>query len=70
MSALLSVSALVEDLPQIAELDCNPIIVTPDGAAIVDVRIRVVDPHQWKRQFSKRTEESAGAPESGGRTNG
>lgn len=39
--ALLRVSALVEDLPQVAELDCNPIIVHPDGAAIVDVRVRV-----------------------------
>lgn len=39
--ALLRVSALVEDLPQIAEMDLNPIIVHPDGAVIVDARIRV-----------------------------
>ncbi len=55
---LLSVSALVEDLPQIAELDCNPIIVTPDNAVVVDARIRVVDPHQWKQRSAKRTGES------------
>jgi acyl-CoA synthetase (NDP forming) len=39
--ALLRVSALVEDLPQIAELDCNPIIISEQGAMIVDARIRV-----------------------------
>ena len=35
------VSALADDLPAIAELDCNPVVVSPDGAAIVDMRVRV-----------------------------
>jgi acetyl coenzyme A synthetase (ADP forming)-like protein len=35
------VSRLVEDMPEVAELDCNPIIVTPDGAVVVDARIRI-----------------------------
>jgi acyl-CoA synthetase (NDP forming) len=39
--ALLRVSALVEDLPQIAELDCNPILVHASGATVVDARVRV-----------------------------
>lgn len=39
--ALLRVSALVEDLPQVTELDCNPILVHQGGAAIVDARVRV-----------------------------
>lgn len=39
--SLLRVSALVEDLPQIAEMDLNPIIVHAAGAVIVDARIRV-----------------------------
>jgi acyl-CoA synthetase (NDP forming) len=38
---LLRVSAMVEDLPQIAELDCNPFVVYEDGAAILDARVRV-----------------------------
>jgi hypothetical protein len=38
---LLRVSSMVEDLPQIAELDCNPFVVYACGAAILDVRIRV-----------------------------
>jgi acetate---CoA ligase (ADP-forming) len=38
---LLRVSALVEDIPQIAELDCNPFVVHETGATILDVRIRV-----------------------------
>ncbi len=40
---LARVSALAEDLPQIVELDCNPVIVYEQGqgAAIVDARVGV-----------------------------
>jgi acyl-CoA synthetase (NDP forming) len=38
---LLRVSALVENHPGIAEMDCNPVMVLPHGAVIVDARIRV-----------------------------
>lgn len=40
--ALLRVSAMVEDIPQIAELDLNPFVVHETGAAILDARVRVV----------------------------
>ena len=39
---ILRVGAMVEDLPQIAELDLNPIVVHPNGAVVVDARVRVV----------------------------
>jgi acyl-CoA synthetase (NDP forming)/RimJ/RimL family protein N-acetyltransferase len=35
------VSALADDLPAIAELDCNPVRVSPRGATIVDMRVHV-----------------------------
>ena len=38
---LLRVSALIEDIPQIAELDCNPFVVHEHGAVILDARVRV-----------------------------
>ncbi len=38
---LLRVSRLADDLPEIAELDLNPVIARPDGVHIVDVRIRI-----------------------------
>lgn len=38
---LLRVSALVEDIPQIAELDCNPFVVHQRGVVILDARVRV-----------------------------
>jgi acyl-CoA synthetase (NDP forming) len=40
---LLRVSAMVEDIPQIAELDCNPFVVHETGATILDARIRVTN---------------------------
>ena len=42
---LLRVSRLADDLPQVAELDLNPVIVLPDGAVAVDARIRVTSHH-------------------------
>jgi acetate---CoA ligase (ADP-forming) len=38
---LLRVSAMVEAHREIVELDCNPLIARPDGALIVDARVRV-----------------------------
>ena len=38
---LLRLSTMVEDLPQIAELDLNPFMVHQQGATILDARIRV-----------------------------
>jgi acyl-CoA synthetase (NDP forming) len=38
---LLRVSAMVHEHPEIAELDCNPLIDGPHGATIVDARMRV-----------------------------
>ena len=40
---LLRVSAMVEDIPQIAELDCNPFVVHERGAVILDARVRVTE---------------------------
>ncbi|HET8976929.1 MAG TPA: GNAT family N-acetyltransferase, partial [Solirubrobacteraceae bacterium] len=34
-------SAMVGEHPEIAELDCNPLVAGPDGATIVDARVRV-----------------------------
>jgi acyl-CoA synthetase (NDP forming) len=38
---LLAVSRLAEDVPEIAEMDLNPVVVTPTGATCVDVRVRL-----------------------------
>jgi acyl-CoA synthetase (NDP forming)/RimJ/RimL family protein N-acetyltransferase len=39
---LLRVSRLADEMPEVAELDLNPVIARPDGARPVDARIRVV----------------------------
>ena len=41
IDVLLRVSALVEDHPQIAEMDLNPLIVRTEGVVTVDARIRL-----------------------------
>jgi acetate---CoA ligase (ADP-forming) len=41
---LLRLSAMAVDLPAIVELDCNPVIMTVQGATIVDARVRVSEP--------------------------
>jgi acyl-CoA synthetase (NDP forming) len=38
---LLRVSAMVESHPEIAELDLNPLVASPEGSVIVDARVRV-----------------------------
>ena len=38
---VLRISALVEAHPEVVELDCNPVVVHPDGAVVVDARVRV-----------------------------
>ncbi|MBW3662622.1 MAG: GNAT family N-acetyltransferase [Actinobacteria bacterium] len=40
---LYRINAMVEDLPEIAELDLNPVFARPDGVVAVDVRCRVAD---------------------------
>jgi acyl-CoA synthetase (NDP forming) len=38
---LLRISRLADDLPEVAELDLNPVIARPDGVFAVDARVRV-----------------------------
>jgi acetyltransferase len=43
---LMRVSQLFVDLPQVVELDINPLLVDADGAIALDVRVRVAVPTQ------------------------
>jgi acyl-CoA synthetase (NDP forming) len=42
-------SRLGEDLPEVAELDLNPVIAGPDGCVVVDARARITRPAQGRR---------------------
>ena len=39
-----AIAALAAAHPEIAELDCNPVLVGPAGATVVDARIRIAAP--------------------------
>ncbi|HEX6330731.1 MAG TPA: GNAT family N-acetyltransferase [Actinomycetota bacterium] len=45
---ILRVGALVDNHPSVAEMDCNPVMVLPHGAMIVDARVRVQEAPQIK----------------------
>jgi acyl-CoA synthetase (NDP forming)/GNAT superfamily N-acetyltransferase len=50
---LMRVSRLADDIPEISELDLNPVIARPDGAVAVDARIRII-PQAPKDPFLRR----------------
>jgi acyl-CoA synthetase (NDP forming)/GNAT superfamily N-acetyltransferase len=50
---LLRVSRLADDLPEVTELDLNPVIARPDGAYVVDARIKV-RPYQAQDPFLRK----------------
>jgi acyl-CoA synthetase (NDP forming) len=51
--ALLRVSRLTDDLPEVAELDLSPVVVGPQGAVIADARVRVA-PQQPQDPFLRK----------------
>jgi len=50
---LLRVSRLADDIPEVAELDLNPVIASHDGVQAVDARIRI-SPAQPRDPFLRR----------------
>jgi len=50
---LMRVSRLADDIPEICELDLNPVIARPDGAVAVDSRMKVV-PQAPRDPFLRR----------------
>ena len=41
---LLRIARLAEDVPEVAELDCNPLVLSASGALTLDVKCRLA-PH-------------------------
>jgi acyl-CoA synthetase (NDP forming)/GNAT superfamily N-acetyltransferase len=50
---LLRVGRLADDLPEVAELELSPVIAGPDGAAVVNARVRV-EPYQPQDPFLRK----------------
>jgi acetate---CoA ligase (ADP-forming) len=55
---LFRISAMVEDLPHIAELDLNPVLVgdAGEGYIVLDARIRIATPRPKKPLGSRTTQ--------------
>jgi acyl-CoA synthetase (NDP forming)/RimJ/RimL family protein N-acetyltransferase len=54
---LVRVAALVESVPEIVELDLNPVLVRPDRAVVTDARVRVVEVRRDPRPPLRRVGE-------------
>jgi succinyl-CoA synthetase beta subunit len=60
IDVLQRLSQLAADMPDVAEVECNPLVARPGGAAVVDQRVRVAPaqtrPPSWLRAIrSTRT---------------
>ncbi|MBM4796673.1 GNAT family N-acetyltransferase [Streptomyces sioyaensis] len=42
---LARLSRMADDLPELAEAECNPVIARPDGVTVVDARVRLLPRH-------------------------
>ncbi|HTP16299.1 MAG TPA: acetate--CoA ligase family protein, partial [Streptosporangiaceae bacterium] len=51
--ALLRVSRLADDLPEVSELDLNPVVASGNGACCVDARVRI-SPAEPRDPFLRR----------------
>jgi acetyl coenzyme A synthetase (ADP forming)-like protein len=49
---LVRLSLLVDEVPEVAELDLNPVLALPEGCLAVDARVRVADPARPRRTKS------------------
>jgi acyl-CoA synthetase (NDP forming)/GNAT superfamily N-acetyltransferase len=58
---LLRVSQLADDLPEVTELDLNPVIACADGATVVDARVRV-SAHAAADPFLRQLPQARTAP--------
>ncbi len=45
-SLLLRVGRLAQDVPEVAEMDLNPVVVLPTGVVAVDVKVRIAAAHE------------------------
>ena len=50
---LLRVSRIAEDVPEVTDLDLSPVIAAPDGAVVVDARVKVTS-HQPRDPFLRK----------------
>ncbi|GAA4562827.1 bifunctional acetate--CoA ligase family protein/GNAT family N-acetyltransferase [Planotetraspora kaengkrachanensis] len=51
---IVGIGRLMDEIPEVAELDLNPVVVTPAGAVAVDVRLRLVPAPARPSQFRRR----------------
>jgi acyl-CoA synthetase (NDP forming)/RimJ/RimL family protein N-acetyltransferase len=51
---VMAVGLLALEVPEVVELDLNPVLVNPDGCGLVDVKVRVTDAAPWDSGVPRR----------------
>ena len=46
-----SKTAVADELPQVRELDCNPVVVRPDGVVAIDIKIHLARTPEHHRNW-------------------
>jgi acyl-CoA synthetase (NDP forming) len=57
-----AVGLLAHEVPEVAEMDLNPILVNADGCHLVDVKIRITPADPWDSGIPRRLRPPAAAP--------
>jgi acyl-CoA synthetase (NDP forming)/GNAT superfamily N-acetyltransferase len=57
-----SVGMLAHEVPELAEMDLNPVMVQTDGLQLVDVKVRLANADRWDSGVPRRLRPPAGPP--------
>jgi acyl-CoA synthetase (NDP forming)/RimJ/RimL family protein N-acetyltransferase len=57
-----AVGLLAHEVPEVAEMDLNPVLVNQEGCELVDVKVRVAPPDPWDSGVPRRLRPPAAAP--------
>ena len=57
-----AIGILAHEMPELVEMDLNPVLVNPDGCELVDVKVRLADADPWDSGVPRRLRPPAPSP--------
>ena len=62
MQLVVAVGMLAHEIPELAEMDLNPVVVQTDGCELVDVKVRLATADPWDSGVPRRLRPPAAPP--------